>query len=136
MARKFLCRTFVLVCLLCGVVTSSVFASDLSNNDVVSGQEIEETNDTGGETGTGGTETGEDIPTIDSDGLSETVVEVVTSEQKVFAPLPIIDEGEATQTDLYNALASIHNLGLLAFIVALIVWTYRMITSAYRRFIG
>lgn len=65
----------------------------------------------------------------------EIPVKVVKEDYRIFTPLQVIIQGEATTTDVYNALVALHNLGLLFLIIYLIVWSSEKIVSAFRRFI-
>ena len=145
MGKRFLYGAFVLTFGIWFSNFSSVLASDITYSDSDSGIENNEGDiglDEGGivdGTSEGG-ETGEEIindAELLDDGVSETIgEEVVKVQNKTFVLLDHIESGQATQTDIYNALVSIHNLGLFSFIVFLMVWTYNLITSAFRRFIG
>lgn len=145
MGKRFLYGAFVLTFGIWFSNFSSVFASDITYSDSDSGIENNEGDiglDEGGivdgtsEGGEAGEEIINDTELLD-DGVSETIgEEVVKVQNKTFVLLDHIESGQATQTDIYNALVSIHNLGLLSFIVFLMVWTYNLITSAFRRFIG
>lgn len=52
-----------------------------------------------------------------------------------FEPLALNYAEVVTYGDVYNLLVRIYNFMLMCFIVALIMWTYNMITKAFRRFI-
>ena len=145
MGKRFLYGALVLTFGIWVCNYSSVSASNIeySNND--SGIEID--NGTGGVSGTGeetgapdsesGGLEGEQNTELLDDGVPEILgEEVVKVQNKTFVLLDHIENGLATQTDIYNVLVSIHNLGLLSFIVALMLWTYKIITSSFRRFIG
>lgn len=67
--------------------------------------------------------------------VEEEPVEVVKEDYQIFIPQQVITQGEATTTDVYNALVALHNLGLLFVIVYLITWSSEKIVSAFRRFI-
>ena len=144
MVKGKLYKSFVLTFILCCIFSVSVCASDINSSNsgyVPDGQDTEIAVDGGGEAGTDGIETGEIVSNDDSNGISEQEEildpeEVVLEEQKIFSPLERFESGEASLTDVYNALASIHNLLFLGLILALVVWSYNMITSAFRRFIG
>lgn len=127
-------RTLCIICCVWCFLFSSVLASDtsFSGDDIGYSESSEgiEAGETSGDAGTDGT--GE--PATNGAGtILETPVE--KEEQLTFAPAEQIVSGDATLTDVYNVLASIHNLIILFIFIVLILWAYKIITETYRRFL-
>ena len=112
--------TLVCVLLACSVLNSTAFASGTESNV----QDVEESAET------------DVLPSEEQSGETDVESDSVSySTEIVFEPMELDELGAASLSDVYNALVNIYNLGLMSFIVALMIWTYHMITKAFRRFI-
>lgn len=121
---------FIICAVLC--LGFNCFASDVNTVGDVTGSEGDnartETEQNGGtDAGTVG-----EISANDSGTVSESSVKV---RNLVFYPVDSIVEGSATNTDIYNVLAGIHNLLIIKIFIDLIMWAYKIITETYRRFL-
>ena len=126
-------RTVFLVGLLCWACGFSCLASDIGiGGDNIGIEGYEGREEYGVEIGTTGENVG-DISTLDSGTVSEEPP--VREEVLTFAPASQIVEGSATMTDVYNVLASIHNMIIIGIFIQLIMWAYKIITETYRRFL-
>ena len=112
--------TLVCVLLACSVLNGTAFASGTESNV----QDVEENSET------------DVLPSEEQSGETDVENDSVSySTEIVFEPMELDELGTASLSDVYNALVNIYNLGLMSFIVALMIWTYHMITKAFRRFI-
>lgn len=119
-------RIILSVCVFTFGISFNCFASDIDSSIDDNAIEVE----TGEQTDV----TGEELSNIDS-GAIPLAEESETEEYLTFYPAEKIVSGDATLTDVYNVLAGIHNLFIIAIFIKLIEWSYKIITETYRRFL-
>lgn len=126
-------RTIILVGLLCFALGFSCYASDSTSSNNISGTEEYNAGESEGQDAGRNGELVGTVSEIDGSTVSETTS--VREELLTFAPAEQIVEGSATMTDVYNVLASIHNMLIIMIFINLIQWAYKVITESYRRFL-
>ena len=115
---------FFFAVLLCVFPCNIVFADDI----------VSDASEISSETTLEGAETVSEDETVVF-GEADGAVDDFVSNGLVFEPLGEKSDGTVTLEDLYNVMVRLYNFSLMAFIVALMVWTYNMLTSAFRRFL-